>query len=123
MPFHADYSTLEDYLESQRSLRSPTLQCSNPNFDSIVTPPPLVDAPEDFESSDCESSFGDKKPPPRQGPQGCPRPSLYDALLITQLGPHYPADIAERAGTELFVDNPDVPCEDRRPGTLASFRP
>ncbi|KAK5099660.1 hypothetical protein LTR70_002260 [Exophiala xenobiotica] len=123
MSFDADYSTLEEYLELERSLRSPTLQRSNPNFDCIVTPPPLVDAPEDFESSDLEDISGHEQPSPRQGSKGCPRPSLYDALLIRQLGPHYPTDIAERAGTELFVDNPDVPCEDWRPDTAHDCSP
>ncbi len=115
MSLVADYSTLEEYLESERSLRSPILQRSNPNFDSILTPPPLVDAPEDFESSDPEASPRDRKSPPRQRSNGWPQPSLYDTLLIRQLGPQYPLDIAERAGTELLVDDPDVPCEDKQP--------
>jgi len=123
MLLDADYSTLEEYLESERTLRSPILQRSNPNFDSILTPPPLVDAPEDFESSDPEDTLGDKLSSPRPGSKVYPQPSLYDALLIRQLGPQYPADIAERAGTELLVDSPDVPCRDSRPDPAHDLLP
>lgn len=47
-----EYTTLEDYLNS---LRSPILQRSAPNFDTLDTPPPLVDIPETPITCDTDS--------------------------------------------------------------------
>lgn len=108
------YSTLEEHLEL---LRSPTLPRSNPNFESSDTPPPLVDAPSDFESSETEFETADNHSTIRQRSKGPPQPSLCDTLLIKELGPTYSPDIAARAGRELFCDDPESPSEDQQPGS------
>lgn len=91
------YSTLEEHVESERSLQSPLLQQCGPNFDILDTPPPLVDAPDNYnsESATLETTQGSTR--------DLPQPSLYDSLLIRSLGPGYPADIADRAGRESLV--------------------
>lgn len=57
-----EYTTLEAYLDT---LRSPTLQRSIPNFDTLDTPPPLVDIPETPVASEADNlSFVDHHPSP-----------------------------------------------------------
>lgn len=106
------YSTLEEFLESQRS---PTLSRAELNFDSSDTPPPLVDAPDDFDSiSSNVLSISDQ-------PNSCRpvrpriRPSLTDTLLIRELGPGYDPAIAAQAGIQLCCDEPETALEDRTP--------
>ena len=95
------YSTLEEHIALQYTLRSPPLQQTDPNFDTLDTPPPLVDAPEGYEPGSSEALLTEIAGRPT-GSQ--PRPSLYDSILITALGPNYPSDIAQRAGVELLFD-------------------
>lgn len=99
MSLSVTYSTLEEHVESERSLKSPPLQQCGPNFDSLDTPPPLVDAPDNYSPN--SSILGI----PDNGYRGHPQPSLYDSLLIRALGPGYPSDIADRAGRELLVSD------------------
>ena len=115
---HDEYWTLEDYLEQQRSLRSPTLQRSAPNFDTLDTPPPLVDAPDGYNPPLTETTSTDNNSAERQEYNGRPQPSQYDTLLVKSLGPDYPSEIADRAGIELFLDDPERPCEDRVPDVV-----
>ncbi|KAK5070368.1 hypothetical protein LTR64_000039 [Lithohypha guttulata] len=109
----AGYTTLGDYLELQRSLKSPTLQRSTPNFDILDTPPPLVDIPEDYEIAYATPKDGQLIH--RQTPKGRPQPSLSDNPLTIGLGPEYPSDQADRAGANLFLDCPDSPFGDKTP--------
>lgn len=107
----AHYSTLEEFLESQRS---PTLCRAEPNFGSFDTPPPLVDAPDDSESivSDSDPISG---PFSSQKSVKCrAQSSVIDTILIRQLAPGYP-DIAAQAGTQPCCDECEAALEHRRP--------
>lgn len=109
---YTHYSTLEEFLESQRS---PTLSRAELNFDSSDTPPPLVDAPDDFDSISPDDHSTTDQPCSRQLVRPRIQPSLTDALLIRELGPGYDPAIAAQAGTQLCCDEPDTALEDRTP--------
>lgn len=110
MSLSSVYSTLEEHIESLRSLQSPLLQKCGPNFDTLDTPPPLVDAPDNYNSESASLGISEGIP------QGNLQPSLYDSLLIRSLGPSYPSDIADRAGRELLiVDTTEICYTDSHP--------
>lgn len=98
----ARYSTLDDFLESQRS---PTLCRTEPNFDSSDTPPPLVDPPEEEEVDSANSSLILDQHA---------QLSVTDTVLIRQLAPGYP-DIVARAGSQSYLDEFDVARDSHRP--------